>query len=32
MLRPVVLDALNMFEPEFFKELGFMYQGVGRGA
>lgn len=29
MLAPVILDAVNMLQPEYLVELGFMYQGVG---
>jgi UDPglucose 6-dehydrogenase len=30
MSNPVFLDLRNIYEPEYMKELGFIYEGVGR--
>lgn len=32
MRRPVFLDCRNIFDPEHMGELGFLYQGPGRGS
>jgi UDPglucose 6-dehydrogenase len=31
MAQPVVLDGRNIYQPEIMRNLGFNYQGVGRG-
>ncbi|RME47298.1 MAG: UDP-glucose/GDP-mannose dehydrogenase family protein [Chloroflexi bacterium] len=31
MRRPVIIDGRNIYEPEKMAELGFVYQGMGRG-
>jgi UDPglucose 6-dehydrogenase len=31
MAQPVVLDGRNIYQPELMRNLGFNYQGVGRG-
>lgn len=31
MRRPVIIDGRNIYEPEQMAELGFVYQGMGRG-
>jgi UDPglucose 6-dehydrogenase len=28
--QPIVIDGRNVYEPEKMKQLGFVYQGVGR--
>lgn len=31
MRRPVIIDGRNIYEPDTMMELGFVYQGMGRG-
>ncbi|MCS7252099.1 MAG: UDP-glucose/GDP-mannose dehydrogenase family protein [Anaerolineae bacterium] len=31
MRQPVIVDGRNIYEPEFMRELGFIYRGIGRG-
>ena len=31
MAQPVVVDPRNIYRPEDMAELGFVYEGVGRG-
>jgi len=30
--KPIVIDGVNVLDPQEMKELGFIYQGVGRGS
>lgn len=31
MLRPLILDGRNIYNPHYIKDLGFEYIGIGRG-
>jgi UDPglucose 6-dehydrogenase len=31
MRRPLIIDGRNLYAPERVRELGFEYEGVGRG-
>jgi UDPglucose 6-dehydrogenase len=31
MRQPYIFDGRNIYDPEYMKELGFMYRGMGRG-
>jgi len=28
--RPIIIDGVNIFDPEEMKQMGFAYRGVGR--
>ena len=31
MRTPVIIDGRNIYEPEYMRDLGFVYRGMGRG-
>jgi UDPglucose 6-dehydrogenase len=30
--QPVIFDGRNLYDPNFLKQFGFIYYGIGRGA